>query len=616
LVRERVLEPLGMQDSCYAPSASEAARVSALFAEMQGRPEAIFRFNPALTISNAGPDGGLFSYPAEYARFVQMFLDNDGKVLSRSAVGEMLREQAPGWGLGWALEEGCFRHGGSSGTEAFADPRSGVVGILFFQFRDRQGRTLQLANEFRRQVRRAFDPTTAGDTPRGFIRIHPQNPYAFAYDDGTPFFPMGDTCYGLYSDSPITPALRTQYLQSRRGQRFNFVRLGVLHSPTHGQGDPNYWPWGGTPERPDLDRFNPRFFRGFDAVLSEMQAMGMNAELIVLNYYLRPFTDVQAWTPARERLWLRYVTARYAAFPNLFLWTIANEYETHPDGRYRLEVPDDPDWAKATARFIKRHDPYRHLVTVHPVISASTRGRSPRDPIDPPWRIGEFFGSDDAMDVLSQQTGQAGEGVIWDEQLQCWRGDAPELVASLRADRRYHRPVLNTENGYEYLRGHPTEKKQVHHTDKVRHSAWRVVCAGGYFAAGFHGTIGHSDFWNRLDAPNHYTFTVRDEGAAAQLGLLYDFFTSLPFWRMHPFDGVQGEMAVALAEPGQVCVVYLPHGGGTTVDLSGWEGVFSVRWLNPRAGETAHGPDTPGGAERSFSPPCDGDAVLCLRRQP
>ena len=81
------------------------------------------------------------------------------------------------------------------------------------------------------------------------------------------------------------------------------------------------------------------------------------------------------------------------------------------------------------------------------------------------------------MDVLSQQTGQSGEGVTWDEQFQCWVGDDPNLVASLRADRRFRKPVLNTESGYEYLRGHPTEKQQVHHTDKVRRSAWRIVCA-------------------------------------------------------------------------------------------------------------------------------------------
>lgn len=68
--------------------------------------------------------------------------------------------------------------------------------------------------------------------PRGHgcIRIHLKNPYTFAHDDGTAFFPMGDTCYGLYDDSSITPALRHEYLETRRQQRFNFVRMSVGHS--------------------------------------------------------------------------------------------------------------------------------------------------------------------------------------------------------------------------------------------------------------------------------------------------------------------------------------------------------------------------------------------------
>jgi hypothetical protein len=420
----------------------------------------------------------------------------------------------------------------------------------------------------------------------GFIGIHPQNSYAFAHRDGTPFFPMGDTCYGLFDDTPITPALRAEYIKTRRQQGFNFVRLTVGHSEPRASTNAAYWAWGGSLRRPDLDRFNPEFFRNFDALMRQLREAGMNVELILLNFYRRPYTDTNLWTASRERQWLRHVLARYSAFDNVFLWTLANEYETHPDGRYRLDYPADVEWARKTARFIHENDAHRHLVTVHPVISASRQGESPRAPFEPPWRIGEFFGADESIDVLSQQTGQHGEGAVWDEALQCWTGDSSTLVASLAADRKYRKPVLNTENGYEYLRGQPTEKKQVHHTDKVRRSAWRIVCAGGYFAAGFHGTIGHSDVWNRIDAPNHYTFILQDEGAAAYLKTLRDFFVGLPYWRMQPFAGVSGE-AVALAEPGQVYVVYLPRGGETKVDLSGTDrqNPLTARWFNPQAGD-------------------------------
>jgi len=423
---------------------------------------------------------------------------------------------------------------------------------------------------------------------------------------------MGDTCYGLFDDTPITPELRASYLKTRRAQHFNFVRMTVGHSEARAKADPAFWAWGGTLEKPDPDRFNPVFFRAFDALMIQLRDAGMNVELILLNFYRRPFTDTAQWTPARERQWLRYLLARYSAFDNVFLWTIANEFETHPDGKYRLDFPGDVAWAKTTAQWIKANDPNGHLVTVHPVISASRRGDIPRAPFDPPWRIGEFFGDAAGIDVLSQQTGQFGEGTRWDEKLQCWTGDSATVAASIQADRKYRKPVLNSESGYEYLRGEPASKQQVHHTDKVRHTAWRIVCAGGYFAAGFHGTIGHSDAWNRLDAPNHYTFTLRDEGAAAQLGVLYDFMTSLPLARMQPFAGITGDGA-ALADAGKMYVAYLPHGGSIKLDLSTAKGPLTSRWLNPRSGEW--GPDVPasGGTPVEYKAPDGEDWVLHIK---
>jgi hypothetical protein len=217
--------------------------------------------------------------------------------------------------------------------------------------------------------------------------------------------------------------------------------------------------------------------------------------------------------------------------------------------------------------------------------------------------------------VLSQQTGQFGEGVVWDETLQCWKGDSTTLAASVSADRKYRKPVLNSESGYEYLRGGATEKRQVHHTDKVRHSAWRIVCAGGYFAAGFHGTIGHSDAWNRLDPTNHYGFSVRDEGAADQLAALHRFFTALPHARMQPFAGVTGD-ALVLAERGKCYVAYLSTGGTVTLDLSGDTGPFTGRWYNPRTGSFGDVFQVAGGGARSFTAKDSNDWSLLLEARP
>src|SRR5438046_1300971 len=126
-----------MVDTHYAPPPTEAKRVAVIYARRDGKRETIFRFNPDVKIVNTAPDGGLFSYPAQLVPFLQMFLNNDGpspaeavdgtpsaraaareggRVLSRSAAAEMLKEQPHGWGLGWSLPDGLILHEGSSGT--------------------------------------------------------------------------------------------------------------------------------------------------------------------------------------------------------------------------------------------------------------------------------------------------------------------------------------------------------------------------------------------------------------------------------------------------------------------------------------------------------------------
>ena len=155
-VKQRILDPLRMTDTHYAPPGIESNRVAKIYARRDGARETIFHFNPALKISNTAPDGGLFSYPAQLVPFLQMFLDNDGRVLSRTAIAEMLTPQPHGWGLGWSLQDRVFMHEGSSGTVAWADRKTGIIGILFLQHRDQNKSDERLRKAFREAVQTAF----------------------------------------------------------------------------------------------------------------------------------------------------------------------------------------------------------------------------------------------------------------------------------------------------------------------------------------------------------------------------------------------------------------------------------------------------------------------------
>jgi hypothetical protein len=84
---------------------------------------------------------------------------------------------------------------------------------------------------------------------------------------------------------------------------------------------------------------------------------------------------------------------------------------------------------------------------------------------------------------------------------------------------------------------------------------------------------------------------------------------------MHPFEGVTGDLAVALAEPGEVYVVFLPLGGKVSLDLMEQDGPFSARWYNTRDGSWGETFDVNGGAMADLAAPSRHDWALLLRRK-
>lgn len=78
--------------------------------------------------------------------------------------------------------------------------------------------------------------------------------------------------------------------------------------------------------------------------------------------------------------------------------------------------------------------------------------------------------------------------------------------------------------------------------------------------------------------------------------------------------GKLASTSYCLADPGNAYVVYVPTGGKATIALAEATARFAVQWLDPSTGKTITGEPVTGGADREFTAPFSGDAVLSLSR--
>lgn len=186
--------------------------------------------------------------------------------------------------------------------------------------------------------------------------VHVFNTYHFAYADGTPFNVIGTTCYSWTHRSD---AYEEQTLKTLASAPFNKIRMAVFPQ-THGTKTmpPPRWPYQGTPPHTwDYARFNPEFFRHLEKRIGQLRELGIEADLILFH----PYDDDRAWgfdtmDTAHDDLYLRYVTARLAAYRNVW-WSMANEYDF-------LRTKTESDWDHIF-QTVQQSDPYGHLRSIH-----------------------------------------------------------------------------------------------------------------------------------------------------------------------------------------------------------------------------------------------------------
>lgn len=344
----------------------------------------------------------------------------------------------------------------------------------------------------------AFDVAPPSEGNHGAVRVH--DTYHFAYADGTPYFPLGTTFYTWLQRGPQVQ-LRT--LNSLGHAPFNKVRFMVL--PRGGSfGTEVSSPYLRRPDgKPDFDRFDPTYFARYEEGLRQLQALGVQADLILFHPYDRSPDGFSSLDPAHSDAYVRYVVARFAAFRNVW-WTVTNEFDI-----YRVQK----DW-RHLGELVAGADPYRHLLGIHNCCFA-------------------FY--DNSQSWITHV-------VLQDITLQRHATESGNN-ASLELDaRRIGKPVMVDEYGYEGNRAMAWGSFSARDIVEMH---WSITMAGAYASHG--ETYVHTPGGDLLgDSP-------------PRLGFLQQVLTAAPYTEMEPVpDSVKSAdpSITALAKPG---TYYLIH---------------------------------------------------------
>lgn len=418
----------------------------------------------------------------------------------------------------------------------------------------------------------------------GFVRRDSEHPYHFVHDDGTRFFLWGQTYYGLLAGARAGDQWKTAIDGTRR-YGMNKVRFYVY--PRAGEG---------APAPPDIR--DPAYWRKLDEVVRYLGERGMIADLILASKEYA-FQSVE-----RDQAYVRYVVARYAAFPNVAIcltneWNYTNRPREFWDDWGNLAFTADP-WSVAgrAPRLLSIHHQTRWDFQFF------GRGWVSHACVQVGVRNGQPAQVDELQEARAGRRVRIAEGDVWGNR-------------SILLNRGHEIPVVNDEYGYI---GEPVDASAPKRDGKFvaltrakhRNIIWGIALAGGYGSAG--DKTDHAGGRPYM-APTYWV----DIPEYGDIRRLVDFFTTkgLEYWTMSPDNGLAriGERVYVLAATGRQYAVYAADGGTVGIELAAGE-YTAVRY-DPRTGEAVSLGTAVGGAVWKTALPAREDWVLLLRwKQP
>lgn len=403
--------------------------------------------------------------------------------------------------------------------------------------------------------------------PHGRIEVSANRHY-LQYEDGTPFFWLGDTGWELF------PRLKLEeidyYLTNRAAKGFTVIQA-VLLAEFDGLRKPDQY--GEVPlENMDPLQPNEVYFKMVDKVMNMAKTKGLVMGLLPTwgDKVLKMWGEgPQVFTAENAYGYGLFLGKRYAAYPNI-IWILGGDRPAILDS-----VDTRPIW-RAMAKGIREGSNGRALFSYH--ISGG------------PNTTSKQIHNEDWLDINMMQSGHgSGHDVpVWD-----WITNDHSL--------RPIKPTLDSEPNYEDHPVNPWPKwdsaNGYFNDYDVRKQTYRSV-----FAAACGVTYGHHSVWQfyspREEKINHakmYWPEAIDRPGATQMGYLKKLILSHPSLNRLPdqsiiisSQGDKGEYMTAFRDSiGSYLMVYLPVGKTITINTASLKSnTINAYWFNPAKGTT------------------------------
>ncbi len=430
---------------------------------------------------------------------------------------------------------------------------------------------------------------TAFSQPAPRLKVSENRRY-LVYEDGRPFFYLGDTAWELFHKLNREEAER--YLRNRAAKEFTVIQAVVL-AELNGLNAANAYGQApllnGDPLQP-----NEEYFKHVDWIVQKANQLGLFIGMLPTwgdKWNKAWGAGPEIFTPENAEAYGRWLGARYRDAG--VIWILGGDRNPETE-RHKLII-------RAMAKGLRAGDGGRHLMTFHP---SGGEGSS------------HWFQDDDWLDFNMRQNGHGAEFT--------GRYDKTRMDY----DRTPIKPVLDGEPIYE---DHPVSFD----APKLGHSVAADVRRALYwdlFGGACGHTYGHHSVWQMYDPakgkpvnnPLMPWYEALDQPGAGQMRFGRRLIESRPFLSRIPDDSVVVPDKVPTAVPGtgtrhfaatrdsdgSFAMVYVPVGRSFKVRLDKVGGKkVKAWWFDPRKGTANAIGVFPGSGEHEFTPPEKGELL-------